>query len=281
MHVEHITDTHCHIIDRSRLAYPWLAGAPALDRDWPAAAYQGEARRVGISRALHMEVDVAEPDIARETAFVEALAREEGSLFAGVIAACRPEADGFGEELARAQDRPLVKGFRRVLHVVPDALSQSATFRGNIRRLARADLPFDLCMLARQLPLAIELVDAAPGVRFVLDHCGVPDIAGGGWTSWSRDVAALAERPNVSAKISGVVAYAAPDWTADGLARWIGHVVECFGAGRLVWGGDWPVCTLGGGLSAWVAATRAILAQASADERAAIYARNAERIWKL
>lgn len=281
MQVEHITDTHLHVVDQSRLSYPWLAGAPALDRDWPLHAYETEARRVGIARALHMEVDVATEDIAAETAMVDELAGREGSLIAGIIAACRPELDGFAAEIDRARERPRVVGFRRVLHVAPDETSRSETFRANIRRLAAADLPFDICVAARQLPLAVELADAAPETRLVLDHCGVPDIAGGAWDDWARNVAALAERPNVSAKMSGVVAYAAPDWTADALARWIGHVVECFGFDRLVWGGDWPVCTLGGGLSTWVAATRATFAGASADERAALYARNAERIWSI
>lgn len=281
MDVEHIIDTHLHVVDRTRLSYPWLSGAPALDRDWPVADYEVEARRAGIARSLHMEVDVAPEDIEAETDMIDELAGREGSLISGIIAACRPEADGFAGEIARAEQRPRVVGFRRALHVVPDETSRTETFRANIRRLAAADMPFDICVLARQLPLAIELADSAPETRFVLDHCGVPDIAGGGWDGWARDIAALAERPNVSAKVSGVVAYAGPDWTADTLARWVGQVVESFGFERLVWGGDWPVCTLGGGLSTWVAATRAMFAGASADERAALYGRNAERIWKL
>ncbi len=281
MNVEHMTDAHLHVIDRTRLSYPWLSGAPRLDRDWPLELYAAEARRVGITRALHMEVDVAEGDIDAETAYVSGLAENEGSIVAGIISACRPEADGFPAEIERAQDRPCVVGFRRVLHVVPDEVSQTQIFRSGIRRLAGADIPFDICVAARQLPLAVALADAAPETRFVLDHCGVPDIADGAWDAWARDIVALAERPNVSAKISGVVAYAGADWSAEELARWIGHVVESFGFDRLVWGGDWPVCTLGGGLSTWVAATRAIFAGASADERAALFTGNAERIWKL
>ncbi len=281
MKVEHITDTHLHVIDRGRLSYPWLSSAPALDHDWPFDEYAAEARRLGISRALHMEVDVAEGDIDAETAYIDTLATKQGSIVAGIIAACRPEGDGFAAAIERAQSHPRIVGFRRVLHVVPDEVSQGEAFRANIRRLAAADLPFDICVLARQLPLAIELVDAAPETRFVLDHCGVPDIAAGAWDAWARDLAALAERQNVSAKVSGIVNQAAPDWTSDELARWVGHVVESFGFDRLVWASDWPVCTLGGGLSTWVAATRAMFAGASDEERTALYARNAERIWRL
>lgn len=281
MTIEAITDTHCHIIDRNRIDYPWLADAPALNRDWPVTEYEREARRAGMTRTLHMEVDVAQDRIADETRMVSHLAQAPDSLLCGIIAACRPEHDGFAAEIEAAQANPLVKGFRRVLHVVPDDVSTGDTFRGNIRRLAAADLPFDICMSARQLPLAMELVDSAPQTRFVLDHCGVPDIAAGGWQTWADDIAAIARRESVSAKLSGVVAYAAADWDAESLGRWVMHVVDCFGPERCVWGSDWPVCTLGGGLSTWVAASRAILASLSPDERAAIYTDNATRIWNL
>lgn len=278
---EAITDTHLHVVDRARLRYPWISGTPALDRDWLIESYEAEARSIGIAQALHMEVDVASEDIEAEIDYVENLCRREGSIVIGIIAACRPESDGFAAQLERAQDRPHVVGFRRVLHVAPDDTSRSVTFRASMDRLAEADLPFDLCVLARQLPLAIELADASPRTRFVLDHCGVPDIAADAWASWASDIAALAKRPNVSAKISGIPAYAAPGWTDGELARWMIHVIACFGFDRLVWGGDWPVCTLGGGLTSWVSATRAILAGASAEERTALYSGNAARIWGL
>jgi predicted TIM-barrel fold metal-dependent hydrolase len=67
-----------------------------------------------------------------------------------------------------------VKGFRRVLHVMPDQLSTTALFRDNVKRLSKTSLPFDLCVLPHQIPLAIALADHAPDVQFVLDHCGVP-----------------------------------------------------------------------------------------------------------
>ncbi|SLN62705.1 amidohydrolase family protein [Roseisalinus antarcticus] len=276
-----ILDTHLHLIDRARLDYPWLSDAPPLDHDWPLADYAAKARRVGISGALHMEVDVADGRIEDETSWIEDLAAEGSFPIRGILAAARPESADFPAWLERTAERPLVKGVRRPLHVVPDDTSRSELFRGNIRRLATAALPFDICVAARQLPLAIELADAAPEVSFVLDHCGVPDIAGGAWDSWAGDIARLAERPNVCAKISGVVAYAGTDWALPGLSRWVDHVARSFGPDRLVWGGDWPVCTLGGGLCTWVAATRAIVADWSADDRAALFAGNATRIWSL
>jgi predicted TIM-barrel fold metal-dependent hydrolase len=276
-----ILDTHLHLADRSALRYPWIEGAGTLERDWSHAEYAVEARACGIARALHMEVDVAADLIAAETEVIANLPIRADVPIVGVISACRPETDGFAAELERAMSRDLIVGFRRVLHVVPDELSQSALFRRNIRRLAGTSLPFDICVQARQLPLARALVDAAPQTAFVLDHCGVPDISGGAFDTWAAEIAALAERPNVCAKISGLPAYATKDWTADDLRRWIDNVVSAFGFDRLVWGSDWFVCTLGGGLTKWVEASKALFADASSDERRALFSANAERIWRL
>lgn len=277
-----IVDTHLHVIDPSAMDYPWLAGVPPLDRPWPYETYALEARRAGITQTLHMEVDVATDRIEDETAYVGTLARRPDSLIAGAIASCRPEDEGFAAYLESQRDNPLVKGFRRVLHVMPDELSEQALFRENIKRLSGTGLTFDLCVLPHQLPLAMALADLAPDVHFILDHCGVPDIKGDARQPWRDHVSDLAKRGNVTAKISGVVAYADPDaWVAETLRPWVEHTILSFGWDRVVWGSDWPVCTLGGGLMAWVAATHAVLDGASADEKQKLLSGNARRIWSL
>lgn len=277
-----IVDTHLHVIDRTALDYPWLAEVEALNRDWSYDAYALEARRAGIARTLHMEVDVAPERIEDETAYIEALAEKPGSLIAGAIASCRPEDEGFAAYLERQRANPMVKGFRRVLHVVPDELSERPLFRENISRIAGTGLTFDLCVLPHQLPKAIALADLAPDVQFILDHCGVPDIKGEAREPWANDIAELAKRPNVTAKISGVVAYADADgWIAETLRPWVEHTIGAFGWERVVWGSDWPVCTLGGGLLGWVAATHTILNGVSLDEKRKLLSANAERIWQL
>ncbi|GLS87120.1 amidohydrolase [Cypionkella aquatica] len=275
-----IFDTHLHLIDRKRLSYPWLGDAPALNRDWTYDDYESVARRVGIRDVLHMEVDVAEADMEAETAFVAELMQRPGSLIRGAIAAARPEAAGFAAWLERA-DLRVVKGVRRVLHVVPDAVSQGALFRQNIARLGKAGLPFDIVMLARQLPLAQSLADACPETAFVLDHCGVPDIAGDAFAVWAAGITALAERPNVSLKLSGITAYTGGGWSLESLRPWVDHVLQSFGPARMVWGSDSPVCSLQSNLAEWVACTQALLSGLSAPERDAVLQGNARRIWDV
>ncbi|TGU21914.1 amidohydrolase family protein, partial [Mesorhizobium sp. M4B.F.Ca.ET.150.01.1.1] len=106
-------------------------------------------------------------------------------------------------------------------------------------------LTFDLVVLPHQIPRAIALADLAPDVQFVLDHCGVPDIKGRAEHPWREQIAAIARRPNVVGKISGVVAYADPaTWTAETLRPYVEHTIGSFDWDRVVWGSDWPVCTL-------------------------------------
>jgi predicted TIM-barrel fold metal-dependent hydrolase len=176
----------------------------------------------------------------------------------------------------------LVKGFRRVLHVMPDNLSEDPLFRENIQKLGGTGLTFDLCVLPRQIDRAIALVDLAPDVQFILDHCGVPDIKAGALDEWRGKISDIAKRPNVTAKISGVVAYADTEtWRVETLAPYVNHVIENFGWDRLVWGSDWPVCTLGGGLATWLAATHALLSGCSQEEKTKLFSGNARRIWNL
>lgn len=273
-----IFDTHLHLIDRSRLSYPWLASLPPLDRDWDFASYCATAARLGITDVLHMEVDVAEADIDAETAWIADLMAQPGSLLRGAISAARPESPGFAGWLDRL-DRTVVKGIRRVLHVVPDEVSQTALFRENVRRLGTAGLPFDICMLQRQLPLATDLVDACPDTTFILDHCGVPDIVGGNFAGWAASITNLARRDNLHVKLSGITAYGSADWTADTLRPYVQHVIESFGPARVVWGSDSPVCTLQSSLAEWMALTQLLLAGLTAEDRSAILQGNARRLW--
>lgn len=273
-----IFDTHLHLIDRNRLSYPWLANVPQLDRDWDFSSYCQTAARLGITDVLHMEVDVAEADIDAETAFVAALMSIPGSPMRGAISAARPESPGFAAWL-EGVDRRVVKGIRRVLHVVPDVVSQTLQFRESVRRLGAAGLPFDICMLERQLPLAAALIDACPDTTFVLDHCGVPDIAAGTFADWAAQVTELAHRPHLYAKLSGISAYGPADWSLETMRPYVDHLISAFGVARVVWGSDSPVCTLQSSLTEWVASTHALLVGLTPAEKASVLSGNARQLW--
>ena len=183
-----IVDTHLHLVYRDRLSYPWLADVAPLDRDFHYETYAAEARRCGITDVLHMEVDVAPGDIEAETRNVADIALQSGSLLRGAISSCRPEDDGF-RRLSRA---PARKSFRQRVSPRPARRSRRAK-RGRRRSAttcgdsADAGRPFDLCVRADQIDKAIALADIAPGVQFVLDHCGVPAIKDRARASMARE----------------------------------------------------------------------------------------------
>ncbi|GAB2179281.1 amidohydrolase family protein [Dongia sp. agr-C8] len=272
-----IIDTHLHLVYRDRFSYPWLADVPPLNRDFTLETYRPQAEAAGISQSIHMEVDVAEADQLLETDFVTAL----GGSVVAAVSSCRPENLDFPAQLEKLAQNPKVKGLRRILHTSPDELSQAPLFTENLKRLAAHRLSFDLCVLARQLPQASRIARACPEVQFILDHCGVPAVKDRTLDPWRADIKALAALPNVAAKISGVVAYADPNWTVDDLRPFVEHVIESFGWDRVVWGSDWPVCTLTADLGRWVDATRAIIAGESESHQAKLLDGNARRIYRL
>ena len=245
--------------------------------------YATEAKRCGIAAALHMEVDVDPNEIEAEIGYIQGLSKKPGNLITGAIAACRPEEAGFAAYLERQRANPFVKGFRRVLHVVPDDVSEGALFRENIKRLGETGLSFDLCVLPHQIPNAIALADLAPDVQFILDHCGVPAIASGAVPAvagqYERDrQTPECDRQDVPASSPMRRRKAGPSKPCVPMSSTRSHSSD---GGRVVWGSDWPVCTLGGGLSTWTAATHALLAGCSQTERDQLLSGNAKRIWRL
>ena len=224
-----------------------------------------------------------EADIEPETRNVEGLARQPRSLIRGASAPAGPEDAGFPAFLERALANPFVKGFRRVLHVAPDDLSESPVVSRQYRAVSRPPArPFDLCVRPDQIGKAIALADLAPDVQFVLDHCGVPAIKDRAEHPWREQIAEIARRPNVAVKISGVVAYAdGASWTLDDIRPYVEHAIASFGWDRVVWGSDWPVCTLTASLSTWCAASQAITLGCSASERERLFSLNARRVWRL
>jgi len=278
-----ITDTHQHFIYSDKWPYSWAEGIPELaGKKFRLEEYQAATAGTGITRTIFMETSPDDPHFHEETRFVRELSEQSGSTIAGIIANCRPEEkDGF-EAYLDAISHPKLVGLRRILHVVPDELSTTPHFVENIRLLGRRGLTFDMCFLARQLPLAMDLARKCPDVQFILDHCGVPDVAGQALDPWRDHIRELASIPNVACKISGVLAYAAPGHaTVSAVRPFVEHCLEHFGWDRVVWGGDWPVCNMTSSIAEWVAVSRELVSGAATDDQEKLFHRNAETIYGI
>lgn len=275
-----VIDTHLHLWDLEQFPYSWCAGASVLNRTFRLDDYRAAAEGRGIEKAVFVECDVDEPHALAEAQHIQTLA-EKNQLIAGLVASARPERADFPAQFEALLKLSKLRGIRRVLHVVPDAISQSELFVENVRRLAVPNLTFDLCVLARQLPLAVALARKCPDVQFVLAHCGCPEVKGRGLDPWRSHITDLAALPNVACKISGIVAYGESNWTVADLHPWVEHVISSFGWERVLWGSDWPVCTLTSTLGQWVDACQELIGTATVEQQERLFHRNAERIYHV
>lgn len=278
-----IIDTHQHLWDMDLFSYSWCKASPALNRSFRMADYLDAIQGLGVEKSVHVEADVDEPYMLEETRHILKLAEDRKNPLAGVVACARPEQDGFRQYLDQFSGNPALKGVRRVLHTQPDECGQSAKFIENVGKLGAYGLSFDLCVLARQLPIAINLVKRCPtDVTFVLDHCGVPDVKGRALEPWRTHIREIAAYPNVVCKVSGLVAYADPQhWAPEDLRPFVEHVIECFGWDRLMFGSDWPVCSLSSTLRRWVETLTLLTREASEVDRRKLFFDNAMRIYRL
>lgn len=278
-----LIDTHQHLILRDRIGYAWTEEFPILSGDFTREDYAGLVAGKGVKATIFMETGVDDADYQAEARMVAGMIGTSvgGIPMLGQIASIRPERDeGFDAWLEEAQGLGVV-GFRRILHVVPDEVSLTGTFRANLRKIGRAGYHFDLNFLSRQLiPIGVELLKACPDQTYTLDHCGVPDVAAGDWEAWRAGIDAIAAFPNVVVKLSGITTYCAPGTASTALVRpYVEHLLEAFGPDRMLWGGDWPVVNLGAGLPGWIDITRELLAGLSEAEQHAIAEGTARRVY--
>lgn len=278
-----LLDTHQHLIYPDVAGYSWTDDIPALaDKSFSLEDYKSLTTGKEVSGTLFMETGADDLDYRAEARFVARLAKNSESGIHGVIASCRPEVDdGFSEWLDECENLSVL-AYRRVLHVMHDDVSKTEAFRRNVRKIGNRGKVFDLCFRAKQLLIAIDLAKACDNTEMVLNHCGVPDIAGGGLDPWREYISKISELPNVNCKLSGVLAYCAlGNATLEAINPYVEHVFDKFGSDRIVWGSDWPVVNLANGLPDWLEVTQKIFSALSKDERTAIGSGNAKRIYKM
>ncbi len=281
-----IVDTHQHLWDRSRFRLAWITPGSVLDRNFLPADYQKAIaeHQLDVFLAVYMEVDVAEEQQLDEVKFVTDLCREKTTPTRAAVVSGRPSSPGFVDYLDKLQGNPYVKGLRQVLHAAstPPGHCRSEDFIRGIQELGKRGLSFDLCMRSPELSDGVKLVEKCPQTTFILDHCGNPNVREKPSRKWQDDIRALASLPNVAAKISGIIA--GIDRTKppeDQLAPFVNHVWESFGPDRVVFGGDWPVCLLGGSYATWVATLRKITGHRSKLDQHKLFHDNAMRIYRL
>jgi len=274
-----VIDAHVHLWDLAVRPQPWADPFPALHRSFLLPDLADVLAAHGVDSAIVVQAG----DSYDET--LDLLASAAASdVLAGVVGwvdLASADASAQRDELRAALGGDKLVGVRHQLQLEPDAgwLSRPAV-RSGLAMLAD-DLCFDVVVSPAQLPLVVETARALPDVRFVLDHAGKPGIAGGDLASWRAAIAALAESPNVAAKLSGLVTEADwTSWTQADLEPVIAHVLDAFGPSRVMAGSDWPVCLLAADYSAVQGTLAPALAALTEAERADVLGGTARRWYR-
>ena len=296
-----IVDAHMHLWDLGRISYPWLTpplpvgitgDVSAIARNYSLDDYlrdvAPEESRVRVAKIVHVEAGAAPADSLAETRWLQSIADARGFPQAIVAHAEleKPDAASLLEQHAQHRN---VRGIRQILNWHPDRaktytprdlLTDEAWQRG-FALLARHGFAFDLQIYPAQMPAAARLAARHPGTAIILNHTGMPiDKDAAGIEAWRAGMRALAARPNVSVKISGL-AMLDWRWSRESLRPFILETLEMFGAERVMLASNFPVDRLFGTFAGFADAYLSILAGASGEERSKLLARNAERIYRI
>jgi L-fuconolactonase len=278
-----IVDAHHHVWDLSVRDQDWLVGpelAP-LRRNFTAEELAPQARAAGVARTVLVQTVT----VAQETPEFLALA-ESSELIGAVVGWTDLTRPDVADELARLRELPGGRHLKGIRHQVQGEPDPRWLLREDVRRgltaVADAGLAYDLVVLPHQLPACARAAERHPGLTFVLDHLGKPPIGTGAPEPWATDVRALAALPNTVCKLSGMVTEADPrDWSVKDLAPYADTVLEAFGPGRLMFGSDWPVCTLAASYADVVDLAHQLTGKFDESEREEIFTGTASRVYTL
>ncbi|MCY3831364.1 MAG: amidohydrolase family protein [Chloroflexi bacterium] len=272
-------DSHQHFWHYNSEDYPWMAGERgALQVDYLPPDLQPLMAATGIQGTVAVQAR----QVVYETEYLLGLA-EQYDFIRGVVGWLDIRGDDFEAQLEQYASHPRLSGIRHIVHdEADDRFMLGGNFLRGMAKLEGYGLTYDLLLYPRHLPIAIDVVKRFPKQRFVLDHIAKPFIKDGIIEPWAREIRQLAAFDNVWCKVSGMVTEAAwGAWTQDDYKPYLDVVFDCFGVERLMFGSDWPVCTLSGSYSEVVGIVESFIAALSADEQAAIMGGNASEFYQL
>ena len=273
-------DSHQHFWLADGFDYPWMdRNNPVLFRDYLPKDLAPVLARHRIDRTVAVQ---ASPSL-EETEFLLAQAQEH-SFVAGVVGWLDLESSDFSRQLDKYRKRPRFVGVRPAVEFMEDdRWLLRPRVLDSLKRIADLQVPLDLIVWPRHLPVVIEMLERIPGLRAVVDHLAKPDIKGCKLQPWQSHMAEIARHRGLWCKLSGMSPHGGP---APDLARraqpFVDHVLSCFGVDRVLFGSDWPICLNGSSYEEAVDLVRTTLASVwSPSVESAVFGRNAARFYGL
>jgi L-fuconolactonase len=267
-------DAHQHFWNPARGDYGWIpAGDAVLDRAYGPADLAPHLARAGVDRTILVQ---AAPTVA-ETDYLLGIA--DATPFVGGVVGWVDFGRDDRAALSRLAGHPKFKGVRPMIQDIADVgwmLREDVQW--GFRAIGELGLRFDALGFPRHLPNFLTLLKRYPGMKVVLDHCLKPQIgdpSDAAFKTWAEGMSRLAGETGAFCKFSALVTEAGPDWTVDQLRPYAAHVFGVFGAERVMWGSDWPVCRLRASYEDWLGAAEELTAGLSGAERAQIFGQTA------
>lgn len=284
-----IVDTHQHLWDLTKFDLPWTESpeVKSLAKSFISADYLAAIEGLNVVKSVYMEVDVAPTQQSKEADYVIDICEKGKTPMVAAVISGRPNSVEFHDYITKYSKSKYIKGVRQVLHSkeTPAGYCLTPKFVNGIKLLGDLGLSFDLCMRPGELLDGVKLVDQCPKTRFIVDHCGNMSVQSKDdvlRARWMKGMTDLAERPNVVCKISGLIASAHPNnWKPQDLAPNMRYSMDAFGPDRIMFGGDWPVCTLAASYRQWVEALHTITADLTEVNRKKLFHDNAVKFYGL
>jgi L-fuconolactonase len=237
-------DAHQHFWDVQRFRYSWMPeGESPLQRNF----MPGDLEPILLRNRFEGSVVVQANVLLEETRWLLELAGRH-EFIRGVVGWVDLTDSRVGATLDELQRHPKFKGVRHPVHDEPDVnwLVREDVLQG-LGELARRGIPYDLLLRPQHLLLTTRVAERVPELRMVIDHIAKPLIAVQRMDGWAEDMEAASKLPRVFCKLSGMITEDHPrGWSAGRLRPYVQHVLSLFGPDRLMFGSDWPVCTLAG-----------------------------------
>lgn len=274
-----LVDSHVHFWNPDQLRYTWLDDLSDLNQTFSPVEYDDASEGVEIANFVFVQANCADHQATQEAKWVATL---DERIRAIVAFAAMEQGESVRAHLDEYADMNYVKGIRRLIQSESAGFAVQSDFVKGVQILEQYDFSFDICVFHHQLPDVIELVRRCPNVQFVLDHGGKPAIQPKLMVPWHDHIRQLADFDNVYCKISGLVTEADHEnWSLSDLKPYVDHLLNTFGTKRLMFGSDFPVLNLAGGLSRWITTFKTLLVDLSEDEKADIYHNNARSFYRI
>jgi len=272
-------DSHQHFWTYKPDQYSWIDDSmAALRRDFLPADLSLAFESSGFKGSVVVQAR----QTLEETRWLLDLA-ERSRLILGVVGWVDLQSPEVRSQLELFVRNPKLVGIRHIVQSEPDDrfLLRPEFLRG-VSVLEEFDLAYDILIYDKHLPVAAEFVARFPRQRFVLDHMAKPPIKSGVIRPWEEGIRHLAEFPNVWCKLSGLVTEADwQRWEPEQIEPYLDIAFSAFGADRLMFGSDWPVCLLAASYSRVNQVVMDYLDRRQPACYEAVFGGNAQKFWRL